>query len=64
MNVKGCIDPRHAAAHEAMVLRLHRQFAEMARDDVEETPGYQPRQLAERRPYYMADQVEVDDVSI
>jgi hypothetical protein len=51
------------AAREALIRRLHRQFAEMAQDDPDETPGYQPRQMAERRPFYMADQMEADDVS-
>lgn len=45
-------------AREAMIRRLHRQFAEMAQDDTEETPGYQPRQLADRRPFYMDDQAK------
>lgn len=45
-----------------LVLRLHRQFAEMMHDDPEETPGYQSMQLAARRPFYMDDQMEVDDV--
>jgi len=48
---------------QELVARLHRLFARMMRDDdPEETPGYQSRQVAQRRPFYMADQMEDDDV--
>lgn len=49
------------ADREAMALRLRRQFAQMMRDDdPEETPGHQPGQLRQHRPFYMDDQMPTE----
>jgi len=56
------IDMAIPEERQALARVLLRQPQKMTDDDPEETPGYQPRQMQQRRPFYVADQMDADDV--